>query len=583
MAEEKNNRGDVSDAIGNIINDIRASFKLGLGGFLLYWFAKDPAVHGMIGEAFNLAGDSAERLGLEVGPYLMDAKGWTLHRLEAIKKASFTTIFWVILSSFALLGAIALVPSWEIKAALGVLLLGFVTYILHDFWAQTWSLIMAFAVAGGIINKAKALELKKFGSLPSFIINGAQVGTIEGLEFIGDIWKWLALFPIWYGVSLVYTSATPFYQVPGLILIGVLLLPPLIFIPLVWTWEKRPDQYHVIMWLTGGFSYFIIGIMATFPDETIRQLEHGNKLAQAVAWGLVITLVLIAAHLVQRTKRSTALAARGMLPRDTYRYQFNLTPIIITVLLFTLVAGGIFYLSRQDEIFSKVSSVETKHVADPLNRALGTELLPGSRGANNGAVEIFSTAPGVPVGNGWYEYVVEARTGLARLDFAVQRGDVILWDIPDSTYDAYAPSHHEWNERTVFGEFDPQRPGHRLTPSDWSRSNTSLYGNFPLETIRATAPLGGLLLRHGDSAKPVAITAAKGRWKIANPLGTVLPNNELQPLDVGLNTIQRTDSPGSAPHYQLRGTYTIRLKRIPALSPQQRRQITGASLPRPPL
>jgi hypothetical protein len=243
-----------------------------------------------------------------------------------------------------------------------------------------------------------------------------------------------------------------------------------------------------------------------------------------------------------------------VLPWDYYERPWGIRPnmgvLVLLALGFLLL---IVYLSTKHEIFSKVSPIVTSELNDPLNRALGTQLLPPSQAANpRYAPPPFSPRSIRSAGAGWQEYVIEARQGWCELGIEAKLGDRIAWMVTDSTYGNY-DSDRRVIPFSVFGYF---KNGEWLTPALMARGNPRRYWNFPSRCLRAEERVGVLLLRRGDGV-PRAISGTSGAWELANPAGWLGFPNPSEPVSVALNL------PQWPREKNLTGTYSIRLIRIP--------------------
>lgn len=545
MAADKQNPG-FSAAVGKVIDDLRGTFKLGIGGTLLYLFLRDPAARGIIARAKDLGQELLKRAGIEAEPFVEDVEGWFRQRINAVRGAFVHAMLLMFGVTIAYLVMVAFVPSFEIKALLGALYLGTVLLVVHDLWTQTWTLTLALGVPAGLITQAQAMEWTKFGSIIAFMTGGAKEIALTGLAWVGNFWKWIAAISIWVAVGVIYTVTLPLFQIPGMIPFGLLFLPLFVFIPLVWKWDERGDQYTWLLW-AGVSTLVIVGLLVSFKSQLwfpLTEVTHPyHTWAKVAMWAVAVYVAMKCVRLVQKGNRERqTVATRGRLPRDEYRPPTNNSSLIWPIVVVGIFAILIFKYGFAD----KINPVMSKNVFPAVNSAVGGQLLPTGPDVEDDYVR----NPMAPLSirslpNGWTEAVIPAGLGNFQLPVMVQAGHGLEYRIVDSTCTVdFGPRHADLFPGPVEITTSGLINGRRYTHNSFRWLSTYI--------IKGDQPVGVLMMRAGRSGIPFNIgKQPNGIYQTANPVA--------REVFLVANLFQLRDEPG----YQISGTYTLHYRIVP--------------------
>ncbi|GEM_PF-6314791 len=281
-------KGSSLSGWGRIFEDIYKGLKgSSAGGIivgLVYLFTKDERGREFLIKAVQLT-KTGIGIGLtEIEPLVEHVKGWTKEQIHHFQQAINLALGTLIVTGAVVVMSTAFIHPmlWKAIAALGSSFL--VMFTLHTQFVRVWPLIMALGLADGTLTEGSKLSLagESIKSFPGMLIGGLRRGGLEGLGWIGQIWRYIALTCVWFTAGDIYITVTDLYKAPALIFLGLMTVPILTFIPLALRYKKDEDrgpQFNTLMYICGFILldifvwcnlYDDIQVVLRYPDSWIQ-------------------------------------------------------------------------------------------------------------------------------------------------------------------------------------------------------------------------------------------------------------------------------------------------------------------------
>lgn len=298
---------DKKNATAQSWEKIAQDLLLSMGGLIkkgawaaaIGWLIADPAMRQLPSKIIGSLKLLVERGAIEGVPQAKDL-GYELEEtVNRFRDAVVNTIM-----AMLVLGLIAVVPVAFVKytaaKAVFALIVGLLIIArVHLFWAEFIPLTLKLGVAFGLVKAGQSFELTlgQLRSLPSFIFGGAIKGLTSGLEWVGDLWRWVGMTVIWVFVGLLTIVLGRWSQTPELVPVTLLLIPIWVFGPLAWPWP-RATQNNWVIWAS---VFVLIDLLTcTFFPDTYHWICKGSTVAMSLLFVLVVAEAIGVIYIVHR-------------------------------------------------------------------------------------------------------------------------------------------------------------------------------------------------------------------------------------------------------------------------------------------